>query len=98
MLLHVNRGSFVILRDEGEDDVKPFSENEIGPNLLNLQRTILNNNEYKLFGGKFKRKKSIYRKFNFDVPGVVDILDGVLVPCRRLEQIIFVERYYKVKM
>ena len=43
MLLHVNRGSFVILRDEREDDVKPFSENEVGPNLLNLQRTILNN-------------------------------------------------------
>ena len=39
-----------------------------------------------------------YRKFNFDVPGVVDILDGVLVPCRRLKQIIFVERYNEVKM
>ena len=39
-----------------------------------------------------------YREFNFDVPGVVDILDGVLVPCGRLKQIIFVERYYEVKM
>ena len=39
-----------------------------------------------------------YRKLNFDVPGVVDILDGVLVPCGRLKQIIFVERYYEVKM
>ena len=46
LLLHVNRGSFVILRDEGEDDVKSFPENEVGPNLLNLQGTILNNNDY----------------------------------------------------
>ena len=52
MLLHVNRGSFVILRDEGEDDVKPFSENEIGPTLLNLQRTILNNNDFTNYLGK----------------------------------------------
>ena len=43
-------------------------------------------------------EQSSYRQFNFDVPGVVDILDGVLVPCGRLEQIIFVERYYEVKV
>ena len=48
MLLHVNRGGFVIFRDEGEDDVKPFSENEVGPLLLDLQRTILSNNGYTL--------------------------------------------------
>ena len=43
-------------------------------------------------------EQSSYRQFDFDIPGVVDILDGVLVPCGRLEQIIFVERYDKVKM
>ena len=48
LLLHVNRGGFVIFRDEGEDDVKPFSENEVGPLLLDLQRTILSNNGYTL--------------------------------------------------
>ena len=39
-----------------------------------------------------------YREFNFDVPGVVDILDGVLVSCGSLKQIILVEGNYEVKM
>ena len=96
----------MVFRDERENDVKPFTEDKVCPDLLNLQRTILKNKDYNKLQSSEKSivifhnrcEQSSYRQFNFDVPGVVDILDGVLVPCGRLEQIIFVERYYEVKV
>ena len=42
MLFHVNGGSFVIFRNEGEDDVETLIQDKRSPALLDLDGTVLN--------------------------------------------------------